>query len=540
MKSLVMSVVFLAAAAAAVAGPDDYCHGQWQGEPFAAVPWYHIGGQEYYAVYQDPRETGCPDVYPFEVQNVFWWVDNGNEVDVELEVCPVIYTVDRSDPECPRPGVVWCRGEPVTLIVYAYTWTQIVLPLGGCCVTEPYFAGVEIPSSLGYLSLGLVVDNGVSMVGETPRPCAGYSNREGYWMDLVFGADFQGNLMLWSDGYNSAQNDCDGCTRVVEAGVDLWLSGRDGLLIPPDLFVSEPLPADFFGPGSDPFDNPINFEGQPIPVNPADNLGGADAIVERREEAILPTDGSSDQVETEMVALKLVSSEPIIVTFWGGANWEEWNVTVCLSNVAPPPPGIMNIVRECCNGGGFQLQGQFRPRFIFSQIQGLTEFVLDYPGYIDFVTTDGRWSAEVHPPYNVPTSPGLVAVDHDCNGASPDIIIPPSSKFIRSQPGHPWFPDACDCCVGRVGDANNSGTHEPTIGDITAMIDAKFITGTCVGVIECIAEADVNLSGTLVSPPLDCDDITIGDITKVIDYLFITGKENWNEGYGQGNLPPCP
>ncbi len=92
------------------------------------------------------------------------------------------------------------------------------------------------------------------------------------------------------------------------------------------------------------------------------------------------------------------------------------------------------------------------------------------------------------------------------------------------------------CCVGRVGDANNSGDHEPTIGDITALIDAKFITGTCDGVIECIAEADVNQTGGLHPT---CDDLTIGDITKLIDYLFITGKDNWDEGYGLGNLAPC-
>ncbi len=92
------------------------------------------------------------------------------------------------------------------------------------------------------------------------------------------------------------------------------------------------------------------------------------------------------------------------------------------------------------------------------------------------------------------------------------------------------------CCVGRIGDANNNGAEEPTIGDITTMIDAKFITGTCDDVIECIAEADANQSGG-VDP--DCGDITIGDITKLIDYLFISGKDTWDEGYGLGNLPPC-
>jgi hypothetical protein len=76
------------------------------------------------------------------------------------------------------------------------------------------------------------------------------------------------------------------------------------------------------------------------------------------------------------------------------------------------------------------------------------------------------------------------------------------------------------CCTGRVGDANNSGGDEPTIGDISVMIDAKFITGSCDGIIACLTEADINQSG--LSNPT-CNDITIGDISMLIDYLFITG-----------------
>lgn len=52
------------------------------------------------------------------------------------------------------------------------------------------------------------------------------------------------------------------------------------------------------------------------------------------------------------------------------------------------------------------------------------------------------------------------------------------------------------------------------------MIDAKFITGTCAGILTCFTEADINQSGGVDA---DCDDITIGDISTLIDYLFITG-----------------
>ncbi len=101
---------------------------------------------------------------------------------------------------------------------------------------------------------------------------------------------------------------------------------------------------------------------------------------------------------------------------------------------------------------------------------------------------------------------------------------------IRYPVGHPLFPYPVDlafevygtttCCVGRVGDANGLGGDEPTIGDISVMIDAKFITGTCVGILDCFTEADVNQSGGLGA---DCDDVTIGDISTLIDYLFIGG-----------------
>jgi hypothetical protein len=87
----------------------------------------------------------------------------------------------------------------------------------------------------------------------------------------------------------------------------------------------------------------------------------------------------------------------------------------------------------------------------------------------------------------------------------------------------PWHPDCfstetcCNpvlkpCCLG---DPNRSG-GEPTIADISAMIDAKFITGDCNSI--CISGADLNGSGG-DSPT--CNDITITDISILIDCLFL-------------------
>jgi hypothetical protein len=76
------------------------------------------------------------------------------------------------------------------------------------------------------------------------------------------------------------------------------------------------------------------------------------------------------------------------------------------------------------------------------------------------------------------------------------------------------------CCEGIVGDVNGDGAVEPSLGDIALLIDAKFISLTC-DRIACISEADVNRSGG--AEPV-CSDISIGDISILIDYLFITGS----------------
>lgn len=93
------------------------------------------------------------------------------------------------------------------------------------------------------------------------------------------------------------------------------------------------------------------------------------------------------------------------------------------------------------------------------------------------------------------------------------VLILPLASLAQGDP---------DCCVGRVGDANGIGGDEPTITDITAIIDAKFISPEhCEDWLLCVQEADINQSGGLTPT---CDDITIGDIAILIDYLFITGS----------------
>jgi hypothetical protein len=103
--------------------------------------------------------------------------------------------------------------------------------------------------------------------------------------------------------------------------------------------------------------------------------------------------------------------------------------------------------------------------------------------------------------------------------AHPDGLIQPSWGGVRCF--------VIGCCNGRVGDVNGAGGDEPTISDISALIDLLFISQTRP---DCLEECDVNLSGTLNDPPLDWGDVTISDISYLIDYLFLEHTP----------LPDCP
>ena len=74
---------------------------------------------------------------------------------------------------------------------------------------------------------------------------------------------------------------------------------------------------------------------------------------------------------------------------------------------------------------------------------------------------------------------------------------------------------APSCCNGKVGDANQDGQPEPTINDISVIIDMLYITNTP---LTCLEAADVNHSGGLHPT---AEDITIGDISVLIDHLYI-------------------
>lgn len=106
-----------------------------------------------------------------------------------------------------------------------------------------------------------------------------------------------------------------------------------------------PIPMGFFFPGSNPFSGTILLKGSPIDL---DASGGADTIIRRPVPANLPTVPSTDTIPIELVALSLVSINPIMVN--PGGNF--FDVFIGLEPF-PPSQGQMTIRRTGTDNGVF-------------------------------------------------------------------------------------------------------------------------------------------------------------------------------------------
>jgi hypothetical protein len=327
------------------------------------------------------------------------------------------------------------------------------------------------------------------------------------------------------------------CADNVYAGSDLFETAQDGTF---DYhFFSDsggiPLPADFFGPGSDPFDAPLQFSGAPLDAT--EDLQATSAIVERLETAVLPSIPSSDTVSIIIRALHLVDT--IIVTYNGGQDPEEWLVEVCLSQVNQQDTGTMTISSECAEGGTFTSELPVDPRFTFTLLSNPATFtVIDpLPEVPLLITGDtAYWTHDDSQADSSVLTTNGGNVDHDCNGVV-DEPYAATSNFVAGMQAVPcgdlkspqgfiprWLRELAEkvrhkvraaldrltCCIGIRGDVNGSGNPAPNVADLTYLVDYLFRGGPAP---PCYEEGDVNGDG----------DINIADLTYLVDFLFRGG-----------------
>ena len=125
-------------------------------------------------------------------------------------------------------------------------------------------------------------------------------------------------------------------------------------------FAGSPIPAGFFGAGSQAYSGTVTLEG--VPLNPA--VSDTDTIIQRHQTVSAP--GGSTQLT--MTALNLKGTGPITVSFSDG-HTETWDVKVGLSQFKSST-GTMTI-----NSSTFDSTLKVWPRFTFTR--GTTTLVLD-------------------------------------------------------------------------------------------------------------------------------------------------------------------
>jgi hypothetical protein len=129
-------------------------------------------------------------------------------------------------------------------------------------------------------------------------------------------------------------------------------------------FQASPIPANFFGPGSNQYAGLVPLEGVPIP-----GQGDIDTIIHRNNDVFTP--GSTT---ITMTALSLKGINPITVTYTGGGS-ETWTVNVGLSDFKTSG-GTMSF----SSGSSFDSSLKVWPKFTFTRVPDGATKVLDTGG----------------------------------------------------------------------------------------------------------------------------------------------------------------
>ena len=236
------------------------------------------------------------------------------------------------------------------------------------------------------------------------------------------------------------------CAKPAPSGIDCWTTVCDGTSSYD--FNLTPLPSDFFFPGSDPFSEVVDLGGP---------TGFADTQVRRIDDMCF--DGPlqvTAETAIELVALDLVSCNPITVTSNVGQNPEDWRVIVQLGG--PQEQGLLRAVKTHDNGGTYTAELPVDALLLFERVSdGLQAGPI--PAGPTLLTSDAApWlqSGCVGPCGGTGFCPGL---DTDDNGK------PCCEPTCHAGPGHEHCtvpPDCRECracgdpATGSCFDSNGS------------------------------------------------------------------------------------
>jgi hypothetical protein len=246
---------------------------------------------------------------------------------------------------------------------------------------------------------------------------------------------------------------------------------------------SPPIPSGFFSPGSQPFFGQVCYAGEPLGATPFGDFNVADTLVRRPagdpfgSRCAIP--GYEIDIPIEIVALNLVSLQPITVQYPPPRPPEQWNVRLGLSDFMPQQPqGLMTVRKTHCNGGTWTSFLPVRAKFTFTQVGNPANVhVLDtgdpqwgFPVDVLQVMAaeNAPWVSDLDPNLQLegcPTNfhPGIQDPDQntscDCNSNGQRDSCDLEQGLSQDCNGN-TTPDECDISAGASPDCNANGTPD--------------------------------------------------------------------------------
>lgn len=149
--------------------------------------------------------------------------------------------------------------------------------------------------------------------------------------------------------------------HTVQNGIDVWHTAGDGSSFVN--FDKNPIPKGFFCSKSAAFTGKVVLQGRPLATGTPGELGGADTIVQRLDDATFDGSGVAT-TRVQLRALQLVSVSPL-KTACGN-----FNVQVTLSGTQPTTN--MKIIRETESSGRFEapIAVQYKIAFLPTRVGG--------------------------------------------------------------------------------------------------------------------------------------------------------------------------
>jgi hypothetical protein len=131
--------------------------------------------------------------------------------------------------------------------------------------------------------------------------------------------------------------------HTIQNGIDVWRTAGDGTTFVK--FDKNPIPRGFFCVGAEAFTGRVVLQGRPLATGTPGELGGADTIVQRLDDATFDGSGVAT-TRIQIRALQLESVTPI------KTSCGDFNVRVTLSGTQPTT--TMKIIRETDSSGRFE------------------------------------------------------------------------------------------------------------------------------------------------------------------------------------------